>query len=74
MLCCWTFITPRMAFPLRIRSYLKTVSGKVKAGTFSGITTMARFWTAPSLIPGEETTGAFAPHSVILRIKSTAAP
>lgn len=64
----WTFITPRMAFPSRIRWYLKTVSGEVRVGTSSGIITTAHFWTAPSLIPGEEMPGAFTRQNVLLKI------
>lgn len=53
---CWTSITPRTVFQSRTRQSPRTVSAEVRVGTSSGIITMARFWMAPSLIPGKETT------------------
>lgn len=42
------------------------MSGEVKAGTFSGIITMAHFWMAHSLIPGKETVGIWTPQNIPL--------
>lgn len=59
---CWIYITPRMVLLLRTSSCLNLVSGEARQETFSGTITMARFWMAHYLIPGNQTIQLYRWH------------